>query len=483
MTDDRDTSWFSDPSQSGGKKKRPPIRIVPPGADPRDETIQGVKALLLRTNSYTPRKIVANATTIFALDPRWSSVLAYQALSDRVVKLKAPEWHAHDAPAQIDPGPWTDADTTRAQAWLSREYDLDLGAEAVNAAVQASAAKRAVDPLRDYFDRLRGTWDGKPRCDLWLSAIFNAPDNVYSRAVGSRWLISCVARALRPGCQVDHVLVLEGLQGKGKSTALRKMCPSDDLFFDSELALGDKDAIQVLRGKWIIELGELGALNRHELTVVKAFVTRRIDTYRPSFGRRPVDAPRRFAFSGSTNEEEYLRDPTGNRRWWPVKVRGPVDLAAIDVHRDQVWAEALHRFEQGEAWHLDTAELVSLARNEQEQREEVDAWDERVGAFLSKALRDAPLSAVHAAACQCVRCAGVTTGGVLVGALGLEWGKLGKAEQSRAGAILRAAGWTKGAQRRTDAGRVRPYFPPAVTASPSYEDGDGLVTPPGDTSK
>lgn len=447
------------PHPEGSHVKGRIMRVVPADASPLAEAIAGIKIALLRARSGAPRKIVANATTIFALDPRWSDVLAYQALSDRVVKLLPPRWHTHDAPAVADPGPWTDADTTRAQAWLSREYGLDLGGEAVNAAIQASAERRVIDPLRDYFDALRGQWDGRPRCDLWLSAIFNAPDTPYARAVGSRWLISCVARALRPGCQVDHVLVLEGLQGKGKSTALRRMCPSDDLFFDSELALGDKDAIQVLRGKWIIELGELGALNRHEIQVVKAFVTRRIDTYRPSFGRRPIDAPRRFAFSGSTNEEEYLRDPTGNRRWWPVKVHGPVDLAAIDAHRDQIWAEALTRFEAGEVWYLETPQLVALARGEQELREEVDGWEERVGTHLAKALHDAPASAHHTPSCQCVRCAGVTCGGVLAGALGIEWGKQSKAEQARVAAILRGMGWTKGAQRRTDAGRVRPYFP------------------------
>jgi putative DNA primase/helicase len=464
VNDERDTSWIGSAleDEKRARKKLRPLRPVPPGADPALETIEGVKQLLLRSSNNAPRKIVANATTIFALDPRWIGVIAYQALSERVVKLKKPEWHVHDAPAASDLGPWTDADTTRAQAWLSREYGLDLGAETVNAAVHASAEQLVIDPLRDYFDRLRGTWDGAPRCDFWLSAIFNAPDTTYSRAVGSRWLISCVARALRPGCQVDHVLVLEGLQGKGKSTALRMLCPHEDLFFEGDLALGDKDAIQVLRGKWIIELGELGALNRHEIQLVKAFVTRRIDTYRPSFGRIARDFPRRFAFSGSTNEEEYLRDPTGNRRWWPAKANGPIDLAAIERHRDQLWAEALHRFEAGEVWYLETAELVALARNEQEQREEVDAWDERVGSYLARAIHDAPLSAVHTSACQCVRCHGVTTGSVLVGALGLEWGKVSPSETKRAGAILRGLGWVKGAQRRTDAGRVRPYFPPAA---------------------
>jgi putative DNA primase/helicase len=464
---DQEEPWYVDSTPA---KPRPRLRVVDPSSSRLDETIHGVKDLLLKTSGGAPRKIIANATTILSLDPRWSGVLAYQALSDRVVKLEEPRWHSHDRPAKVELGPWTDADTTRIQAWLSREYGLDLGAEAANSAIQAQAEKIWIDPLKDYFDRIRGTWDGVKRIGHWLSDVFSAPVSPYGEAIGSRWLISCVARALRPGCQVDHVMVLEGLQGKGKSTALRMLCPSDDLFFDSDLALGDKDAMQVLRGKWVIELGELSALNRHEIQVVKAFVTRRIDTYRPSFGRRPIDSPRRFVFSASTNEEEYLRDQTGNRRWWPVRVHGPVQLAWIEANRDQLWAEALACFERGDPWYLETDALAGLAREEQEQREEVDELEERIGQVLAKALRDAPLDAEHTDRCECVRCAGVTCGGLLAGALGIEWGKQTPGEQKRMGAILRRLGWVKGKQRRTDSGRVRPYFPPASAGTPSPSD-------------
>jgi hypothetical protein len=124
----RDDTWFSDDATNPGKK-RPRPRAVPADASPLAETILGVRAKLLVSSSGSPRKTPANATTIFALDPRWNGVLAYHALGDRVVKLKAPEWHDDDRPANVDPGPWTDADTTRAQAWLAREYSLDLGAD------------------------------------------------------------------------------------------------------------------------------------------------------------------------------------------------------------------------------------------------------------------------------------------------------------------------------------------------------------------
>ena len=461
----RDDPWFSDDATNPGKK-RPRPRAVPADASPLAEAILGVRAKLLTSNNGSPRKIVANATTIFALDPRWNGVLAHDALSDRVVKLKAPEWHADDAPKVSEPGQWTDADTTRAQAWLSREYGLDLGADTANAAVQAAAERNAFDPLGDYFGALP-PWDGVERIDTFLPVVFRADDTPYTRAIGRRWLISAVARALRPGCKVDHVLVLEGLQGKKKSTALERLCPSADLFFDSELSIGDKDAYQVLRGKWIVELGELAAISRHDLAILKAFITRRIDTYRPSFGRRPIDSPRRFLFAASTNEREYLKDPTGNRRWWPVWCPGPIDIGLIEEARDQLWAEALQALEAGAPWWLESDDLTAVARVEQEEREQVHPWEEQVAKYLAGLLeRAGGPQDHHAPRCECVRCRGVTTAAVLLGALGIEPGKQGRADEGDAGKILRGLGWEKGKLCRQDGGRVRPYFPPPSQPAP-----------------
>jgi predicted P-loop ATPase len=447
------------------------LRVVSPNADPIAEIIKGIKDKLLRSSTNTPRKIVANATTILALDPRWSGVLAYQALSDKLVKLLPPPWHSHDAPQDNTAGPWTDADTSRMQAWLSREYSLDLGKEATDAAVQTTAEQHVIDPLKDYFDRVRGTWDGVNRIDIWLSVVFNAIANDYSRAIGRRWLISAVARALRPGCKVDHVLVLEGLQGKKKSTALEMLCPTPELFFDSELAIGDKDAYQVLRGKWIAELGELSSLSRGELSTLKAFITRKVDTYRQSYGRRSIDSPRRFVFSGSTNESEYLRDSTGNRRWWPVHCPGPIDIPALEAMRDQLWAEALMAFEGGEPWWLETEELTDLARGEQQAREQTDPWEEHVSRYLAQCLTRAEPPAPHAEQCQCARCWGVTVSTVLASAIGLPSERQTRGEENRAGLILRALGWVKVKNPINQAGaRVRPYFPPGTVLGVGWKD-------------
>lgn len=455
-----------------GVKKARPLRAVEEG---ERADFDPVKEAMLKEPNGRMRRSVANATTIFALDPRWSEVIAYQALADRVVKVKAPAWHEHDAPASVDLGPWTDADTTRAVAWIAREYSLDLGAEVVNAAVQATAERHVIDPLKDYFDKVRGTWDQTPRLHTWLSVVFGAPMSDYIQAVGSRFLISAVARALRPGCKVDHVLVTEGDQGMLKSTALRALCPDPSLFFDDEIVIGDKDAAQVLRGKWVIELGELSALSRHDLAATKAYITRAVDSYRPSFGRVSRDFPRRCVFTASTNEAEYLKDPTGNRRFWPVPVKQRANVAELERWKDQLWAEALAALEGGAPWWLETTDLEGLARVEQGERTQVDPWEEHVQRWLAdrvKLQRDEHGFAGSGDCGRCVECIGVTVSGVLAGACGVPKERQDRAAEGRVGAILRGLRWQK-TRRQIDGVRARPYLPPAPPAPPAEEGGAG----------
>lgn len=293
--------------------------------------------------------------------------------------------------------------------------------------------------------------------------------------MGRRWLLSAVARALRPGVKVDCVLVLEGPQGVRKSTALATLCPDPGLFFDDDLQIGDKDAAQSLRGKWICELGELSALTRHEIGTLKAFVTRAVDTYRPSFGRVARDFPRRIVFAASTNESEYLKDPTGNRRWWPVRVAvtGPIEIEALRDYRDQLWAEAVTLLEAGAPHYIDTPELAALCRTEQAEREQGDPWEEHVATYLAAQLKNAGKPGdQHADKCECARCRGVTVSGVLQHAIGVPRDKQGRAEENRVGTILRSLGWDKGARCRQGAALVRPYYPPRMEQD-GTEDGTG----------
>lgn len=423
---------------------------------PEEAIIAKLRSELLLNDQGKVRKCLANLSTIFHRDPRWQDKLAYHSLREAVVKVEPIPWHPDDAPAMPEAGPWTDADATRASAWLSREWGLDFPSKPIEEVIEAIARKRIIDPLVDYLGALRH--DGVPRIDTWLSTYMGAADTPYTRAVGARWLISAVARAFKPGCKVDCVLILEGGQGIGKSTALRNLCADPAWFFDDELPLGTKDAAQHIRGKWIVELGELSVLTRHELAVIKSFITRQVDTHRPSFGRRAVDLPRHCVFAGSTNEDTYLRDDE-NRRFWPVRC-GDVDYDGLARDRDQIWAEATSRFLRGERWHVDSPELASLCRAEQEERVQGDPWEEAVSQWLNKLLAQPCRAHFRGPTCECVRCKGVTASRALLGAVGVETARQTRADDARMGTILRRLGWKRGKLARRDGGRVRPFYPP-----------------------
>ena len=207
-----------------------------------------------------------------------------------------------------------------------------------------------------------------------------AEDTPLNRAFGSRWMISAVARIMQPGAKVDHMLILEGPQGAKKSSALKALAGAE--WFTDELAeIGSKDAAQQMRGIWIIEIAELDAISRAEVSRIKAFLTRTTDRYRPPYERYVVEVPRQCVFAGSVNPETYLRDETGNRRFWPVRC-GRIDLDALRRDRDQLWAEAVARYRDGAIWWLDEPELIADAKTEQDQRYQADAWDARIDRWL-----------------------------------------------------------------------------------------------------
>lgn len=426
-----------------------------PEAD--DDELADVRAALLLDEKDRPRKHVANVVTLLARDPRWEGRLAYHAMRESPIITQAIEWHADDAPAKPYTGPWTDADSVRAASWLARMWGFDVSPKVVSEAIETVSRRVVVDPLRDYLTGLR--WDGIVRLPGFVASYFSGEDTEYTREIGKRWLISAVARAMRPGEKVDCVLVLEGNQGTFKSSALRALCPFEDLFSDDELALGNKDAAQSLAGKWIWELGELDKMSRHELGVLKAFITRQIDTYRPSYGIRARDFRRSTVFAASVNEREYLGDEE-NRRFWPVRAPHcwPKELAR---DRDQLWAEAFTRWESGEAWYVDTPELAALCRAEQDDRKRVDPWEEAFAKFLAEKLGTQCQARFIGERCNCPWCVGVTTSAALTGAVKLEVARQTLSEEKRAARLLRCLGWAQGKQRRLEGSRVRPFYPPA----------------------
>jgi predicted P-loop ATPase len=314
--------------------------------------------------------VLANAIAAFRHAPEWGGVLAFNEFAYGMVALKPAPWGV------VPKGEWTDHEDRLAAEWLQRQGIL-VSVDVAGQAVQTVARDHPFHPVKAYLGRLQ--WDGVERLDQWLSTYLGADDAAYSRAVGSRWLISAVARVFQPGAKADCCLILEGPQGIRKSTALRTIAGE---YFTDELAdLGSKDAAMQTRGVWIIELSELDSLGHAEVARIKAFMSRTTDRFRPPYGMRLVESPRQCVFAGTVNHGTYLRDETGGRRFWPV-VCGQIDVEGLAAVRDQLWAEAKVRFESGFVWWLDTPDLVKLASDQQDARYEGDPWEEVIGPWL-----------------------------------------------------------------------------------------------------
>ena len=322
------------------------------------------------------RPIIANLILILTRGPDWKGALAYDEFNARVV-IKGP------SPLKTAPEtPWTDHHETQTRAWFQSK-DIRPSAGDVGRGVQAAARHNPFHPVRAYFESL--VWDEAPRLQIWLQTYLHVEDSEYVRAVGPRFLISGAARIYRPGCQVDHMLVLEGPQGKLKSTALRTLAVHDDWFTDRLSHVASKDAALEIAGVLLVEIAEMDALTREKSPTAKSFLTRRHDRFRPPYGKHTISLPRQCVFAGTINppaDGRYLRDPTGARRFWPVACRGMIDCDGLLQVRDQLWAEAVHRFNTGMPWWLETPELESLAVAEQAARLARDPWEEIVGEWL-----------------------------------------------------------------------------------------------------
>jgi predicted P-loop ATPase len=421
------------------------------------------------------RANAANAITIFAHDPRWTGVLAYDEFAEMVITRSPPPWRPQDAAAdQVRPGEWCDGDTTRLQAWLSDAYAIDVSVNDVLQAVVVAAERTRLHPTREYLRSLK--WDGKQRLPSMLSTYFGAADTEYTRAIGMRWVISAVARVMSPGCQVDCTLILEGPQGIGKTSGFRALVPQPSWYSDTGITPGDKDSYQNLHGVWIYGLDELDSLKRGELTKTKNFLTATRDRYRPSYGRCARSFARQNVFCGTTNESVYLTDGTGNRRYWPVRVVHAIDPLAVARDRDQLWAEALVRYEGRESWHVNTPELRALCEAEQAERVQADAWTSIVAAWLAEPIafeweEDERTGRQTKRRYPYDMRTGVLTVDVLRYALEKPAAQITKADEMRAADVLKSLGYEAGKRVTENGARVRRYKPPGQPGQPSDSNG------------
>lgn len=317
-----------------------------------------------------------------------------------------------------EPRTLTDKDITDLQERMQLAGLTNISHDTVRLAVESHARDHAYHPVLDYLDSLQ--WDDTARLDTWLTDYLGAENNDYSQAVGAMFLISMVARIYEPGCKADHMMVLEGGQGELKSSACEIVAGgwfSDNL---PDITCG-KDASQHLRGKWLIEVAEMHAINKAEASLLKSFISRTTERYRPPYGRLEVIEPRQCVFIGTSNKDAYLRDETGGRRFWPVKC-GRINLDALEQDRDQLFAEAVARYRKGGAWWPDKGFERQNILPEQAARYELDAWCDPAMRHLQTVAR-------------------TTIPEIAINALGLDIARLGIPEQKRIAAILLRLGW------------------------------------------
>lgn len=334
----------------------------------------------LNCSDRGPRAIVANAVLALRTAPEWRGVLAYDEFGERVVaRLPAP-WGAI-------PDPWQDADDTRLACWM-QEHGIHMHALEAGAAAQVAGRDTSFHPVRDYLNGLE--WDTEDRLSTWIVRWLGVSpggpsQDAYLSAVGRMWLISAVARVMDPGCKVDTCLVLEGRQGRRKSSALETLA-GEKWFTDCLSILGSKDARLEVHGKWIIEIADMHAYRAAEAAAIRSFISTRIDRFRRPYDRHLVELPRQSVFGATVNGDDWARDPEEERRMWPVRVDSEVDLEGLREVRDQLWAEARACYRAGQRWWITDRDILATSRWEQRDRFEQDAWHPLIDGYLAGSL-------------------------------------------------------------------------------------------------
>ena len=278
---------------------------------------------------------------------------------------------------------WTDTDDANLRVWLEKHYDI-TGKEKIADALTAVLTRHSYHPIRDYLNGL--TWDGVPRLDRIIIDYMGAEDSELNSAMSRKHFVAAVARVFNPGCKYDYCLIMSGAEGIGKSTLLRVM--GGKWFNDSITTLEGKEGMEQLRRAWVVELGELSSIKRSDVEQVKAHLSKQVDIYRAAYARRVLEHPRQCVFCGTTNEALFLKGDTGNRRFWVIPVVAELRKyrdwnEAIRRDRDQLWAEAVHYYKQGEPLYL-SEELEAQAK--QRQQDFNDDNDDPIVAMLDKYL-------------------------------------------------------------------------------------------------
>lgn len=309
-------------------------------------------------------------------------VFGYNEFTGRVEFQRPAPWHRGRMPGGLGV---SDTDLKMLKGHLAMKHGFEMPVQNIEEAVTIVANGNRFHPVKDYLTALK--WDGTPRLATWLHDYLGVEDNEYSRACATKVLCAAVKRVFHPGCKFNHVLVLEGAQQIGKSTVVEIL--GDPWSGDFSIDPHNKDTIQLMQGRWFVELAEMEVTRRADLQALKAFITRRKDEARLAYGRTVGEFPRQSVFIGTINpaaDGAYLADETGNDRWWPVWCApkgGRVDFAAFKGVRDQLFAEAVALVNsEKEALFMDSAALAGLAKAQAGERHAEHAWTERIGGWM-----------------------------------------------------------------------------------------------------
>lgn len=322
---------------------------------------------------------LTNITTIIENDVHLKGRLSFNDLMQFPVFRQSLPWR--ECMNKSNGVMWQSTDDLMLRQYLETKYKVEITDSRANDAVNLVALKNRFHPIKDYLNRLE--WDGVPRVETMLHRYLGVKRSAYSDAVSRKVLTAAVARVFNPGCKFDYVLILESTQGQRKSTFINML--AGEWFGDGVETFKGKEAVEGMLGQWIIELGELTAFTRAEIENAKAFISRREDRVRLAYDRRPGVFPRQVIFIGTTNRDDYLKDETGNRRFWPVRCEVErIDIESLEKERDQLWAEAIELWNKGEKLYLDNIETEEQAKSEQKERYTGDVWESTIETWLNE---------------------------------------------------------------------------------------------------
>ena len=388
------------------------------------------------------KPMVHNAMIVLEEHPVWKGVLGYDMFQKRLVKRK-PTAYGGVAGQMRDP------DEIEIAAWFGRKdtFSAAFTTAVAREACIAVAERHPFHPVKLYLESLK--WDQSERLPTFFTDFFDIKNqDVVARAFALNFFISAVARIYQPGCKADCMLVLEGPQGARKST-LARLLAGDGAFADIGIPPSEKDFYQAIQGKWIVELSELASFGKADASHIKRALSVEVDTFRPSYGRNTENYPRECVFFGTVNNSDWNRDETGGRRYMPLWVDA-IDIEAIRPIRDQLWAEAVHRYKAGEKWW----ELPPEAKEAQESRYVEDPWAEHIIRWLEG---KAPS---HRYASEIPAPIETTTVTEILGrALDVDFKKQDRAMQTRVGAFLTRLGWQRRDKRHFGV-KIREYVRP-----------------------